>query len=862
MNSIRLSSLNAPVSGVFRLVSLLCLALPLLAAPAREVVFVDGAVAGHEALVAGVRPGVETVRLDPAGDALAQMATWAETHSGYEAIHVVSHAAPGALRLGGASLDGAALRDPAVAGRLARLGRALNRGGDLLLYGCELAKGEAGAQFVAELAQVTGADVGASDNQTGAAAKGGDWVLEVAAGAIEARSLAMGDYQGVLSTITFSAADPDLSSGGYSGVPSVTRPETVSGQPITFRNLSSEYLLSFCSVGIWPTGDGGSGSGLEITAPAGYCFDLTSFRAGCDPGTLNIALTFADGRTSSFSHYIEAYGSLVVASDFSPAIDDVTKVVITSNDDFEFNDFVITDVKAPPTIVVTPANGTSVGDTAFADSFGNLTGTLTATPVGTATIVSYGITGGTSGAYDVGGTNYNISKVGSYGTLYLVSTGTNKGRYVYVPNTAAIEALSTELNAGANQRVERSDRFAVTATDSVGATAETTDLSGVYISITGQNDRPEITSGTTVNVVEHSTGTVYTATATDRDSGQTLTYSLDGDDAGLFNIDPNTGAVSFKAAPNFEAPADSGGDNVYDIAVTATDNALVPNAFSSDLNYNKSTPLAVAITVTDNTTPPEVATIARTQPGPVTMAGTLVWRVTFTESVMGVGPEDFELTPVDGAATAGPVTVTAGANAAEYYVTATGVAGIGTLRLDVKASGTTGIVDYEAGELGAAGFKRGQTYTRTLGTVPVAWGYNLYGRLGLGTTDSAAHPLAAFVTPTGALAGKTVVAVASGFSHTLALASDGKVYAWGDNSRGRLGIGSTTPSFMPEAVAVKVDGGSALAGKTVVAIAAGSGHSLALCDDGTVVAWGYNNNGQVGDGSNTDSLLPVAVGAG
>jgi len=111
MNSIRLSSLSAPVSGVFRLVSLLCLALPLLAAPAREVAFVDGAVVDHEVLVAGVRPGVETVRLDPAGDALAQMAAWAETHSGYEAIHVVSHAAPGALRAAAAAGDIVAVRE-------------------------------------------------------------------------------------------------------------------------------------------------------------------------------------------------------------------------------------------------------------------------------------------------------------------------------------------------------------------------------------------------------------------------------------------------------------------------------------------------------------------------------------------------------------------------------------------------------------------------------------------------------------------------------------------------------------------------------------------------------------------------------
>ena len=63
----------------------------------------------------------------------------------------------------------------------------------------------------------------------------------------------------------------------------------------------------------------------------------------------------------------------------------------------------------------------------------------------------------------------------------------------------------------------------------------------------------------------------YTASATDADAGTTLTYSLSGTDAALFNIDAATGAVTFKAAPNFEAPADADGDNVYDIVVTASD---------------------------------------------------------------------------------------------------------------------------------------------------------------------------------------------------------------------------------------------------------------------------------------------------
>src|SRR5262249_373607 len=65
---------------------------------------------------------------------------------------------------------------------------------------------------------------------------------------------------------------------------------------------------------------------------------------------------------------------------------------------------------------------------------------------------------------------------------------------------------------------------------------------------------------------------VYTATATDPDAGTTLTYSFGGGaDDSKFNIDATTGAVTFKASPNFEAPTDTGTNDVYDIIVKATD---------------------------------------------------------------------------------------------------------------------------------------------------------------------------------------------------------------------------------------------------------------------------------------------------
>jgi hypothetical protein len=102
-----------------------------------------------------------------------------------------------------------------------------------------------------------------------------------------------------------------------------------------------------------------------------------------------------------------------------------------------------------------------------------------------------------------------------------------------------------------------------------------------------------ISSGT-ANFAEDGTGTVYTATSRGPDVGATLTCVLGGTDAGLFTIDATSGRLTFKTTPNYEAPADDGGNNVYDITVRASN-----GVFSSPA-------LAVAITVTDVNEAPSI----------------------------------------------------------------------------------------------------------------------------------------------------------------------------------------------------------------------------------------------------------------
>ncbi|MBI5141211.1 MAG: Ig-like domain-containing protein [Nitrospirae bacterium] len=128
-----------------------------------------------------------------------------------------------------------------------------------------------------------------------------------------------------------------------------------------------------------------------------------------------------------------------------------------------------------------------------------------------------------------------------------------------------------------------------------------------------------------------------------------------------------------------------------------------------------------------------------------------------------------------------------------------------------------------------------------------AWGRNNYGQVGDGTAVDLTTP-----TQLAGLSGTTFASVAGGGYHSLALKDDGTVIGWGYNGNGQLGNGEHT--FSPVTSPVSVSG---LTG--ITAIAGGEFHSLALKNDGTVWAWGANGRGQLGSGSTDGSYVPVKV---
>ena len=125
-----------------------------------------------------------------------------------------------------------------------------------------------------------------------------------------------------------------------------------------------------------------------------------------------------------------------------------------------------------------------------------------------------------------------------------------------------------------------------------------------------------------------------------------------------------------------------------------------------------------------------------------------------------------------------------------------------------------------------------------------SWGANDWGQLGDGTTDDRHAPVQV-TNLTG------VKAVSAGYQFSLALKKDGTVWGWGNNHRGQLGTGETSTR---EETPVRV---GTLSG--IIAIAAGGEYSLALKNDGTIWACGYNFRGQLGDGTNQQRETPVQV---
>ncbi|MFM9937328.1 MAG: DUF4347 domain-containing protein [Novosphingobium sp.] len=194
----------------------------------QSVTVIDPRVGDIAAVIAGLPAGGRVFVLDGTSDGLSQISALLTGIDGIAALHIISHGGSGMLTLGSSTVDSAALA--AHADDLAAIGSHLAPGADILLYGCDVAAGASGAAFISTFAALTGADIAASTDVTGAAALGGNWTLEARHGAIEASSLSVSGFHGLLDTINgTNSADVLIGTAGDDIINGLGGNDTIAG---------------------------------------------------------------------------------------------------------------------------------------------------------------------------------------------------------------------------------------------------------------------------------------------------------------------------------------------------------------------------------------------------------------------------------------------------------------------------------------------------------------------------------------------------------------------------------------------------------------------------------------------------------
>ena len=366
-------------------------------AAAHEIVFIEGNIAQAQQLAAGVRSGVQAIILDPSKDGLDQIAAALNGKTDLSAIHIISHGSDGALQLGELALNDAALQSHSA--DLAAIHAALASGGDLLLYGCDIAQSAAGVSFIGHLAQTTGADVAASTDATGTATRGGNWTLESTTGAIEtttpfvASTLAAFDGLLAAPTITDGVGSRTTAEDNAIAITGITVADVDVGNSQTVTIVTTNGAITLAgNVGLTAlTGDGTTSISFQASAAAATtAMNGMSFRPTKDfSGTATFAISTNDGTTPVS---LATKNITVTANANAPVLTLPTAAQTAAEDVASYLDFtganaiVLTDADANDlqTLTLSVAHGTLTIKT---DAAGGIT---SATSNGTASVALSG----------------------------------------------------------------------------------------------------------------------------------------------------------------------------------------------------------------------------------------------------------------------------------------------------------------------------------------------------------------------------------------------------------------------------------------------------------------------------------------
>ena len=653
-----------------------------------EIAFVNLGIPEARSLVGGLlaervagRP-IEVVPIAADEDGLAVISRTLDERQAagetFDAVHVFSHGQSGVVALGTSTLDADSLLRRA--GEIAGWGSALSAQADLMLYGCDVAAGANGLFLIEGLAALTGTDVAASDDLTGSAARGGDWLLEQHTGQIEATVAADAALQQTWDGVLGSETQVNLTTAGNQN----TGAETRGSQQAVALDAAGNYTVVWTSGGqdgggkgvyvrrfasdgtaltgeiqvntttakdqenarivgdasgqfavVWTSQDqdgttasvyfrrfAANGTALtgEIRANASDSGDQLNAVIGLNSGNGDLVVAWEgdgpDGQSVFFRRFAQdgtaldatdrAAGTLNGELNPAVAMDATGRFVIAWNDGqhIRFQRYDAAGVAAGALTQVDGPASDSFGPAVAIDDQGDFAVVYreqsTMTGIWGLSFTAMGIPKNVWFYADTGdATSPSIALApdGSAVVTYQKS-GDGDGMGIYVRKISAsgvvqgapilVNQSTAKDQVAASVAVRDADHFVVAWNGDSAA-----DKDGVYArTFEPANTPPLITtnggaSTAAVSVAENTTA-VTTVGANDVDwPVQTIRYSIvGGADQARFSIDSASGALRFVAAPDFEQPADAGGDNLYEVTVQASDLLLA-------------TTQALAVTVTD-----------------------------------------------------------------------------------------------------------------------------------------------------------------------------------------------------------------------------------------------------------------------
>lgn len=467
---------------------------------------VDSRVADYQSLLADL-PGNVMVRVINVGesglDAITQAIDGASGSKAIESIQIVSHGSSGSLSLGCDTLDSATLGSHSI--QLQRWAPHLSANADILLYGCDIAAGSGGSALLTQLAALTGADIAASTDATGSAAKGGNWVLEQQTGQIDSRL--------VLSAATLARYDSLLAApvNTVPGAQTVAEDNTIifsAGKIISVADADGSVQSVSLSVA-HGTLTLASTAGLTLSGNGSASISITAGSIA----SINTALNGLVYRPAA--NYAGADSLTIVTNDGSSTDTDNVAITVTPN-------------ATAPVLTLPTKSQTVVEDTPSALDF---TGTnaiiLTDADVNDLQTLTLSVTHGTlnisvTGGAGILGGNGTGSVILSGTAAQLSATLASASGVQYSPDlnynsTAGPEALSFNLNDGQH-----------------------TQTGSVALNVTPVNDAPTIAGGSPLSVAEGGT-TAFSAAVT---VGSGFTQSQ----LGLVDVDTSAVQATIKIA--------------------------------------------------------------------------------------------------------------------------------------------------------------------------------------------------------------------------------------------------------------------------------------------------------------------------